>query len=89
MKSIINDKSIAKVSEFPKLMKFKSDHYIVVVLMTGIKANQSSSDRVIGIGYVVATNNSNIHPIGEFEENWYMDNFADLDSNVTIELSNN
>jgi len=77
------------VSEFPKLMKFKSDHYIVVVLMTGIKPNQSSSDWVRGIGYVVATNNSNTHPIGRFEEKWIMDRFEDLDSNVTIELSNN
>ena len=88
MKSIINGKSIAKESEFPKLMKHRKDFNSLIVLMTGIMPKLGSSDATRGIGFVVA-DESERYPIGEFGENWYMDNFADLDSNVTIELSNN
>ncbi|MCK9428589.1 MAG: hypothetical protein M0R17_01090 [Candidatus Omnitrophica bacterium] len=85
MKARIKDnaESQAKELPFPKLMKdAKSD---LIVLMTAIDI-RSNRDLSRGMGVVIIPNK--YHAIGEAGQNWIMESFEDLASNVTIELNN-
>jgi len=85
MKARIKDnaESQAKELPFPKLMKDATGDLIVLMTAIDIRSNRDLS---IGMGVVIIPDE--YHEMGEISQNWIIDTFEDLASNVTIELNN-